>query len=73
MHKGPQPISGHYTALRKASYSFILIDNEHVQKYPDNTLNKDGYLYLFFSENIRLILYLHDLLQMYMLHLNSIC
>lgn len=30
MHKGPQPISGHYTALRKTSDSFILIDDEHV-------------------------------------------
>ena len=52
MHKGPQPTSGHYTALRKASDSFILIDDEHVQKYQDNTLNKDGYLLIYSSLKI---------------------
>lgn len=52
MHKGEQPTSGHYTALRKAQGSFILIDDEQVRKYYGSTLEKDGYLFIYSSLKI---------------------
>lgn len=52
LHKGEQPTSGHYTALRKAQGSFILIDDEQVRKYHGSTLEKDGYLFIYSSLKI---------------------
>lgn len=52
LHKGEQPTSGHYTALRKAQGSFILIDDEQVRKYYGSTLEKDGYLFIYSSLKI---------------------
>jgi hypothetical protein len=52
IHKGQQPTVGHYTTLQTTTDNFIQIDDDNVQTYTENTLDKDGYLLLYSAMKI---------------------